>query len=188
VNAKLFLKLGTSVRYLIDAQPGALLGGKHVLQNIDKVIELAGRLEFKATLTTGGFQELRELRTLLTTASQSNLKLDAQQAKELERVCRRVRDSLLMEGEGMALVRASDSLILPERVTLPWIFKHLSLQVWFTMGGALIATFLAGIYLSRVQAVREWLELEKPAAAHTPDRFQKPQTPEKTTTSVPGAR
>jgi len=187
VNAQHFVKLGTSVRYLIDAQPGALLGGKYVLQNIDKVLELVAQLGFKTTLTTGGFRELRDLRALLTIASQSNPKLDTQQAEELERVCRRVRDSLLMEGEGMSLVRANDPLIVPEKVTLPWVFKHVSLSFWASIASALMAAFLAGLYVTRSQVVREWFELEKPATAHTVERPEKPQAPV-TAASVPRAR
>lgn len=109
MKAKDYIKLGTSLRYLIDAEEGELLGGKYVLQNINTVLTLIKDLEFVATLNSAGIAQLNNLKIQLLSIDQTNSKITKDQADQLEKISRKIRDSLLTEGDGMELFRQTDT-------------------------------------------------------------------------------
>jgi hypothetical protein len=52
---------------------------------------------------------------------------------------------------------SEDAEIAPDRVTISWLFKHLSWSVWLWLIGALITAFTLGVTLAHTTFVRELL-------------------------------
>ncbi len=67
-----YIKLGTALCYLIGAKEGELLGGKHILDNIDTVLELIRNLDFILTVNSSGFQELKDIKTGVSQSCKNN--------------------------------------------------------------------------------------------------------------------
>ena len=98
IRLKAFIKLGTALRYLIDASEGQPLGGKHILSNIETVLALIPALEFTATVDAPGYQHLETLLAALKERSTRETSLRAVDARKLEQACRKIRESLITEG------------------------------------------------------------------------------------------
>jgi hypothetical protein len=54
-------------------------------------------------------------------------------------------------------------LATPEKVTLPWLFKNLSVGGWLAAGGLVISIFGGGAYFARTQLYQEVVNMFKPA-------------------------
>lgn len=52
-------------------------------------------------------------------------------------------------------------LLPPEKVTIPWLVKHVSIRVWLTVLSFLLTAFLVGVYSTRISIVREIFHLSK---------------------------
>lgn len=95
-----YLKLGTGLRYLIDARAGESLGGKYILSNITTVLALIRDLGFQQTAQSAGYRQLENLSTELAAAGTENTKINERQAAKLGEAARKVRTSLFTEAEG----------------------------------------------------------------------------------------
>lgn len=49
---------------------------------------------------------------------------------------------------------------VPNKITLPWLFRHVPASLWLAAGGLLIAAFIAGIKASNLSIVREAFSLK----------------------------
>ena len=99
VMVKNFVALGANLRYLIDAKKGEPLGGKHILYNIDIVLELIRSLDFTSTINSAGFRQLKEIKVALNRDAKTLLNLSEEKSSELNRICRKIRESLFTEGD-----------------------------------------------------------------------------------------
>ena len=167
IKANQYVKLGTTLRYLIDVKEGEPFGGKHILQNIDTVVALIDELGFISTSRSAGITQLKELSAILKTASTGSTAISKEQAEKLEKICRKIRDSLLTEGDGIEVVRKNGSgvkqaLEVPEKVTSNWLFVHVPVPLWFTFIGLLIAAYSFGVTTSKYEIVRDVFKLEQP--------------------------
>ncbi len=52
-------------------------------------------------------------------------------------------------------------LLLPEKVTIPWLLKYVPVRLWLSVLGLLLAAFLAGVASSRISIVKEIFYLDK---------------------------
>lgn len=52
-------------------------------------------------------------------------------------------------------------LLLPEKVTIPWLIKHVPVNLWLTILGLLLTVFLIGINSTRISIVKEIFHLGK---------------------------
>ena len=95
-----YLKLGTGLRYLIDARAGEPLGGKYILSNTTTVLALIRDLGFQQTAHSAGYHQLEALSTELTAAATESTRIDERQAAKLGEAARKVRTSLFTEAEG----------------------------------------------------------------------------------------
>lgn len=95
-----FLKLGTSLRYLIDVRAGDTLGGKYILSNLDTVLSLVKELGFEQTASTAAYQRMVELHAELKAASAEVATIGEAQRARLEDAGRKVRASLFTEAAG----------------------------------------------------------------------------------------
>jgi uncharacterized protein YlbG (UPF0298 family) len=64
------------------------------------------------------------------------------------------------EEEG-PILNSSHHLPPPEKVTIPWLFKHVPVRLWIAALGLLIAAFLAGVSSTRLTLVKEIFHLDK---------------------------
>ncbi|WP_461482377.1 hypothetical protein [Porticoccus sp.] len=158
-KAKKFLKLGTAIRYLNDVkfkmgggpQSPEPLGDNHVLDNIRHVLELTKELNLEGTLEAGAFGKLQSMYATLQQASRSATTLTMEQAEDLHLLARRIRESLLAEGNNLSVfylereeAAAVTSPPWPKELTIDLILKiRWSLAKWFL--GLLVATFLLGV-------------------------------------------
>ncbi len=53
-------------------------------------------------------------------------------------------------------------LLPPEKVTIPWLLKHVPVRLWLAVFGLLLAAFLAGVNSTRISIVKEIFHLDKP--------------------------
>lgn len=58
-------------------------------------------------------------------------------------------------------------LARPEIVTLPWLFKNLSVGGWLATGGIVISIFGSGVYIARTQLYQELVDSFRPAEVQT---------------------
>lgn len=166
IKTKQYVKLGTSLRYLIDAREGEPLGGKCIIQCIETVLSLIVELEFSSTYKSSGFKQLDALMIQLKSFSMKNTSITKEQSDELERICRKIRESLLTEGDRIEVVRidrkhSSQPLEPPDKVTLSWLFTHVPVPLWGAFIGLLIAMFSLGVTSSKFEIVRRIFELEQ---------------------------
>ena len=106
IKAKKFIKLGTSIRYLIDVKykmsdkhtADEPLGDNHVIDNINHVLTLVSELGLTGTVESGAFGKLRKLHDELTGGSRTNTHINLSQAECLSEISRIIRGSLLSEG------------------------------------------------------------------------------------------
>ncbi|NJM66101.1 MAG: hypothetical protein HC851_10755 [Acaryochloris sp. RU_4_1] len=101
IQASSFIKLGTALRYLIDAKNSkekVFLGDPYILVNIEKVITLIRELEFNETMRQGVFQQLIRIEAELKKDILKDPYLSEEHAKQLETICRELRVLLLQEG------------------------------------------------------------------------------------------
>jgi len=179
MKAKDFIKLGTALRYLIDVREGEPLGGKHVRQNIETVLVLTKELEFGSTLNSAGITQLKNLDIQLHLVSTTVTTISRDQAEQLERVCRKIRESLLTEGDGIEVVRKGNEIIAgslspPENVTLKWLFMHVPVLLWLAFVGLLVGVYSLGVKTSQLAIVRDLFELDSIPKV----RNEKSQTPQ----------
>jgi hypothetical protein len=52
-------------------------------------------------------------------------------------------------------------LLPPEKVTIPWLVKHVPIHIWLTVLGFLLTAFLVGVNSTRISIVREIFYLDK---------------------------
>jgi len=52
-------------------------------------------------------------------------------------------------------------LLPPEKVTIPWLLKHVPVRLWLAVLGLLFAAFLIGVNSTRISIVREIFHLDK---------------------------
>lgn len=52
-------------------------------------------------------------------------------------------------------------LLLPEKVTIPWLIKHVPVSLWLTILGLLLTVFFIGINSTRISIVKEIFHLDK---------------------------
>lgn len=96
------VKLGTALRYLIDAKAGEPICERgengHILQNIEKVIELITLYDLKTVVEVKGYEKLVKF---LGTLDRNNKEavLSAEQATSLEAWCREIRRTLFAEAK-----------------------------------------------------------------------------------------
>jgi hypothetical protein len=172
IKTKKFIKLGTTLRYLIDVKEGDPLGDKHILQSIDTVITLVEQLGFKSTLQSAGLSQLKDIGVLLRASSTSETSISKSQADELERIGRKIRESLLIEGDGIEVVKLSEindkqSLDSPEKVTLKWLFTHVPVPLWMAFFGLLGGAYLTGVKTSQHKFVIEIFGLKSQSEIST---------------------
>ncbi|MBI5462473.1 MAG: hypothetical protein HY941_09845 [Gammaproteobacteria bacterium] len=165
MKAKDFIKLGTALRYLIDVREGEPLGGKHVLQNIETVLVLVRELEFTLTLESAGIAQLVNLGAQLRSASTTTTTINKEQAAQLERICRKVRESLLTEGEGIQVFTQAKEVLdkplpLPEHVTLKWLSAHVPVPLWLAFLGLLGGAYSLGVGTCQLTVVRDIFKLD----------------------------
>ena len=161
LQAKKFIKLGTAIRYLNDVKykMGASsepepLGDNHVVDNIRHVIELTKELKLEGTFEEGAFGKLQRMFDTLRKASRSQTTLTMEQAQELHNLARRIRESLLAEGNkrilydlNQAEVAAVTSSRWPGELTVELVLKTpWSIVKWLI--GLLIAAFILGVTAS----------------------------------------
>lgn len=162
VQVKKYLKLGTALRYLIDVREGEPLGGKHILDNFKTITAIITELKLSTTSDSAVYRQLLGIGSELNKASaDGQVNISEEQADELNRLCRRVRDILLSEGDKLFVyTQERESEQAPEKITIPYLLKNLSAPVWLTFFGLLIGAYSAGVKTSHVQTVRELYELE----------------------------
>ena len=171
VKVKKYIKLGTTVRYLIDVKEGEPLGGKYVLQNIETVLSLTQELEFNATSQSAGITQLNELLIRLKASSTGNTNITKNQSEQLDRVCRKIRESLLTEGDGIEVVQkdneqAAQPLQSPEKVTLKWLFTHVPVPLWLAFISLLAGVYSIGVKTSHYEIVRDVFKLKPVQEIH----------------------
>ena len=150
-KASCYIKLGTGLRYLIDAREGDPLDGKHILANLESVLTLIPMLGFESTANSGKFKQLQDLNQELIRANGVSPSLSAKDRARLEPLCRTIRQSLLTEGDRITLAAlkhsaaaASPELTLPNKVTLNWLFQHVPVYMWVIFAGLLGTAYAAG--------------------------------------------
>lgn len=183
ITAAKFIKLGTAVRFLIDAKPGTALHDRRVIPNIDTVFTLLDELDFPKTKDSAPFKHLKVIRDDLLIASASNPNLTAKQAVDLEAESRRIRDELLIEGASLELGRIDPAT---SQIEVKFRFRDIGkLEVKVIVSAAMfLATlifgaFSAGVKASQIPWLRDLYEVEWksiPAAA-TPTSRPPPSTP-----------
>ena len=52
-------------------------------------------------------------------------------------------------------------LFPPEKVTIPWLLKHVPVRLWLAVLGLLLAAFVAGVSSTHISIVREIFNLDK---------------------------
>jgi hypothetical protein len=160
VNAKQFLKLGTSLRYLIDAREGQPLAGKFILQNLRTVLELVTELGFVGARHSKGFEQLQLLQVELHGVCVEAPKLTEAQAQRLELAARKLREALFTEGDQKELVSASQAeLAVPAKVTLRWVWAHVPLPAIIAAVVVPFSAFAVGIGATKVTAEREFFSV-----------------------------
>lgn len=130
MDAKSFLKLGTSIRYLIDIRQGEPIHGKYILSNIDIILKLIKELGFSNTESASSIQQLKTIKESIKRYGENNLNIGCEDANELNKVCRRIRDSLFVEGTGMTLNGHND--FKAPKINVEWLIKNLPYKIWIT--------------------------------------------------------
>ncbi|MFD2191150.1 hypothetical protein [Pistricoccus aurantiacus] len=161
LQAKKFIKLGTAIRYLNDVKykMGASsapepLGDNHVVDNIRLVIEITKELKLEGTLKAGAFGKLQRFYKNLQNVSRTETTLTMEQAQELHELARRIRESLLAEGNNRIVydldqteVEAATSPGWPAKLTVGLVLKTpWSIVKWLI--GLIIAVFILGVTVS----------------------------------------
>lgn len=161
IPASSFLKLGTSVRYLIDVQEGTPLAGNEVLSNMRSVLSLVREVDMESTLAAGPYERLQGLYGEFSQAAATNPRLDENQASRLHAIARKVRAGLLAEGKSLTVHYLNDeeqalavSSSWPSTITLELLVRTpINLWAWFV--GILSAAFLGGVSFAQTQAYIE---------------------------------
>ena len=144
VKASAYIKLGTALRYLIDVREGELLGGKHILANCRAVRQLIDELGFRATQSSEVFSHFEAQYVYLSKIQEDGqVAISDEDAGRLERVCRRVRDSLFGEAATVEIYPRSPGL--PQKLTMSYLWNHVDLKLWVALAGLLGAFFTAGV-------------------------------------------
>jgi len=152
VKASAYIKLGTALRYLIDAREGELLGGKHLLANCRSVKDLIEELGFRATRSQEVFAHFDHQYIHLTKLNDGGeTRISEEDAGRLSRVSRRIRDALLAEATTIEVFPKAPSL--PQKITLSYLWTHVDLKVWLTLLAILGGIFTLGVRLGSEPAV-----------------------------------
>lgn len=151
ISSKKFIKLGTSIRYLIDVKSGEQLAGNKVLGNIKSVLDLIEELEFSSV----SVERLVGIQGELNLAATSQTSINTDQARRLEAVCRKVRSGILAEGglKDVYILSEEERISAeapgwPSEVTLPLLAKT-PFNIWKWLLGLVLASFLAGVGFSQ---------------------------------------
>lgn len=188
-EAKAFIKLGTSVRYLKDikykiADPGygdEPLGGKYVIPNIQTVLRLTPELGFVGTVETGSYGKLQQMLNELNEASKTVTSINTDQANRLSEIAEKIRESLFGEGKNISVYFLDENDLSrieidgwPDRITLELLHKTpFSIWKWFV--SILIAAFILGITVSETgfySKVKNWfLSLSQTQHESTSDKY-----------------
>lgn len=173
-EAKAFIKLGTSIRYLKDvkhkiADPAVgeePLGDKNVIPNVKKVLSLTKELGFEGTAETGSFTKLQQLLDELNKASKTVTCITPDQADRLSDIAENIRESLFSEGKKNSIYSLSEVELSrveangwPEKITLE-VVKKTPFNIWKWFLGTLLAAFVLGITASETgvySEVKNWL-------------------------------
>ena len=195
IRAKEFVKLGTSLRYLIDARgyptdsegneidseecPLSVeecnifngnwnkLSGRHVIDNIRVVLELIPSLEFAGTEDSGPYRSLSSLHEDLKAASETRIELKAEEAKRLEAYCRRLRTSILAEGEKKKIYYLTQEEVWraegrgwPSELNVD-LLLNTPYKIVASYVGTVSAAFLVGVGAAQSQFVTRIIEFLK---------------------------
>ena len=72
----------------------------------------------------------------------------------------------------MALVKkespARDELQLPEKVTLAWVFRHVSVSVWIWFGSIILAVLALGVGIGQTTFIQELVRKEPTSSSIAP--------------------
>lgn len=146
-----FVKLGTSIRYLIDAKEGEQLSGGRVLDNIRSVLELIDELKFSSVQV----KRLEGLQGEFNAAASGQTSITTEQADKLEAVCRKVRSGILAEASSKQVyilsedeLEAAKSPAWPKELTLPLLAKT-PFGIWKWLVGLILASFILGVGFSQ---------------------------------------
>jgi hypothetical protein len=194
-RTKEFIKLGTSLRYLIDSKgyptdsdgnkidakecPRSIdecnmlkgnwnrLSGRHVIDNIRVVLELIPSLEFAGTEDSGAYTRLSSLQEELKAASETRTELKAEEAERLETYCRRLRTSILAEGEKKEVfymtqeeVRRAEGRGWPSELNVD-LLLNTPYKIVASYVGTVSAAFLVGVGAAQSQPVTRIIEFLK---------------------------
>lgn len=171
-KAKKFIKLGTAIRYLNDVKykMGASgtpepLWNDHVIDNIRIVLDLTKELKLSGTLDAGAFGKLSKMHSMLKEASKSSPDLTMPQAEELHELARRIRESLLAEGNNRVVYYLDETEVAT--VTSPGWPKELTLGLVGKMPLSIVAWLLsltfAAFGLGVIASEAGWYGLVKEA-------------------------
>ncbi|HWI17887.1 MAG TPA: hypothetical protein VNT81_09075 [Vicinamibacterales bacterium] len=150
------LKLGTAVRYLIDAPVGEPLEGQHVIDNIKAVIDLMPKVGYEQTRSSPPAAHLQKLHDDFLKVCQTQKTLTSEQKEILEREARKLRTLLFAEGENIKMapvdlssqgqVRTLDSYSVKQVIA---VFGKLSLTAAMAIVTGLVATLGFAFELGR---------------------------------------
>ncbi|MCH8875728.1 MAG: hypothetical protein IIA89_02760 [Chloroflexi bacterium] len=174
VKASAYVKLGTSLRYLIDVKEGERIGGKYVLANIESVLTLIEQLGFHNTKAAAGVRQLMELRGELTRVGADQTRIDEEQANRLDTIGRKIRDQLLSEGEGIEVHSGSSEAIRDQTVwrlrwaltiyTIPLVLFAAEATSRFTSLDLLRSLIIAGaVFVISGGTIWDRREIRRPA-------------------------
>ncbi len=79
---------------------------------------------------------------------------------------------------------SSSELIPPEKVTLPWLFKHVSWKHWLSLGTLLIAVFALGAKFGHTPLIEQLLGIT-PTVSQSDRKYSQPQPTVDTSTVLP---
>lgn len=65
----------------------------------------------------------------------------------------------LMKKNSADPVKNQEPLVMPDTVTLHWLFRHVPYSLWAMLFGALLAAFVLGIQATKLSIVQEWFGL-----------------------------
>lgn len=172
IEAKKFIKLGTALRYLVDVKYKMSdkytnpepFGDDHIIDNVSIVKDLIQELEMKGTTNAGSFKNFKKIRDELRKASRSHTNISIEQAEKLSDCSRRLRDSLITEGDNKFVyylnkseLRSLGSPGWPSELTLELVKKTpFSILKWFL--GLLFTAFAFGITIGEYKVVTNIIE------------------------------
>lgn len=60
-----------------------------------------------------------------------------------------------IENEGSQMQNIKDELVLPDKVTLSWLFRHVPCKFWWWLLGLFVVVFILGIRIGQTTFIRE---------------------------------